>query len=63
MNSSEQKDYENIRPTENEIEVTIQLINDILELPQIELLKNSDTMKRLIYWLKIGGHTARSQMP
>lgn len=41
MNSSEQKDYENIRPSEGEIEATIQLINDILELPQIDLLKNT----------------------
>lgn len=40
MNSSEQKGFENIRPSDDEIEVTIQLINDILDSSQIDLLKN-----------------------
>lgn len=41
MNSSEQKAFESVAPSEDEIEETLQIINDILEKPEIERLANA----------------------
>ena len=41
MNSAEQRDYENKKPTQEEINESLQLIKDILLLPEMKTLENA----------------------
>jgi len=41
MNSAEQRDYENKKPSQEKIDESLQLIKDILLLPEMKTLENA----------------------